>query len=227
MTSEENKDAVEVARALLGSISGQELPPKWLCPLPAVDPQMQSAAVATQVEVPQPAANPQVPVAMNPQVPPPVNPQAPSAAAPEAKHDPVAPDHAASASLGASSGARSNPPVTIHRQLLLRLVRALPIASESQLQAMLNVFDPNTTPPPAAPNPNPPQNASRVPPVHPGGIPHGGVQPNDPLLHLLPQPTLKRSKFTNSQRPPPSSYPTIRPFPVVFVHVSHLNVVSA
>ena len=141
-------------------------PPPSSCVPPAVDPQTQSAAVATQVEVPQPAANPQVPVATNPQVPPPVNPQAPRAAALEAKHDPVAPDHAASASQGASSGARPNPPVTIHRQLLLRLVRALPIASESQLQAMLNVFDPNTTPPPAAPNPNPPQNACRVPP-HP------------------------------------------------------------
>ena len=85
MTSEKHKDAVEVARALLGSISGQELPPQVAVPPPAVDPQMQSAAVATQVEVPQSAANPQVPVATNPQVPPPVNPQAPSAAAPEAK----------------------------------------------------------------------------------------------------------------------------------------------
>ena len=215
MASEENRDAVEIARALLGSISGQELPPQVVVPPPpAVVPQMQSAAVATQVEVPQPPANPQVPVATNPQVPPPVNPQAPSVAAPEEKHDPVAPDHAASASLGASSGAQSNPPVTIHRQLLLRLLRALPIASEGQLQAMLNVFVPNTTPPPAAPNPNPPQNTHRVPPVHPGGIPHGGVQPNDPLLHLLPQPTLKRSKSTNSQpTPPPPSPPNNSPVP--------------
>ena len=119
---------------------------------------MQGPAVATQVVVPQSAANPQVPAAANPQVPPTVNPQAPSPAAPEAKQDPEVPDHAASAPLGASSSARSNPPVTIHRQLLLRLVRALPIASESQLQAMLNVFDPSATPPPAAPNSNPPQN---------------------------------------------------------------------
>ena len=43
---------------------------------------------------------------------------------------------------GAVSGAHSNPPLTGHRLLLSRLVRALPIASESQLQAMLDVFDP-------------------------------------------------------------------------------------
>ena len=105
--------------------------------------------------------------------------------------------------------AQSDPPVTVHRRLLSRLVRALPIASESQLQAMLNVFDHRANPPaaqnpPPAPPSNIPQaaasNQSRwlaLPPApqshHPGGISHGRVPTNDPLQHLLPQPSHKRS----------------------------------
>ena len=184
---------------------------------------MQGAADATQLEVLHSAVNPMMPAAANPQVPQPVNPQVPSAAVPEEKRGPVVPDHAASAPLGTGSSAQSNPPVTIHRQLLSRLLRALPIASEGQLQSMLNVFDPRATPPPAAPFPNPPQDARPVHPIHPGGIPQGGVQSNDPLQHLLPQPTRKRSEL-------PTPTPTPRPpntCSVVFVHVSHLYVPSA
>ena len=209
MTSADQKDAAEIARALLGSISGQELPPQVVVPPPADGPQMQGAADATQIEVLHSAVNPMMPAAANPQVPQPVNPQVPSAAVPEEKRGPVVPDHAASAPLGAGSSTQSNPPVTIHRQLLSRLLRALPIASEGQLQSMLNVFDPRATPPPAAPFPNPPQDARPVHPIHPGGIPQGGVQSNDPLQHLLPQPTRKRSELP-TPTPPPSTQHLLR-----------------
>ena len=99
---------------------------------------MPVAAVPPQVEELPPAANPQVPDAANLQGPDAANPQGllaanlqvPLAANPEVPGTAAVPN------------AQSNPPVTVHRQLLSRLVRALPIGFESQLQVMLDVFDP-------------------------------------------------------------------------------------
>ena len=211
MANAEQKDAVQVARALLGSISGQELPP--------------------QVEMlPQQPPPPSV-AAGQAQVPPPANPALPPHPANlEVKVDPVVPDPAAPAPQGAVPGAQSNPPLTGHRLLLSRLVRALPIASESQLQAMLDVFDPRAAPP-AAQYPNPPQREQPLPRpqahvprpaaplANPGGIPRIGIPTNDPLQHLLPQHSLKRSDLIIC--PPPLFLS--RPLPVVFVQVLHLT----
>ena len=108
MASQEQKDAAQLARDLLGSVSGRQIPP--------------------QVQILPPAAAFEVPVA----------------AAPEEKGDPAA---AVQAPQNANLEAQSNPPVTLHRQLLSRLVRALPIASDSQLQAMLDIFIPSAAPP--------------------------------------------------------------------------------
>ena len=172
--------AAQIARELLGPVSGQEqrLPPRVQIPPPPI-----------------------------------VEPEEPVAAVPEEKLDTAPPDQASQSSV---PNAQSDPPVTVHRRLLSRLVRALPIASESQLQAMLNVFDHRAHPPaaqnpPPAPPSNIPQaaasNQSRwlaLPPApqshHPGGISHGRVPTNDPLQHLLPQPSHKRSGLHS---PPP------------------------
>ena len=184
---------MQVARDLLGSVSGQQLPPEVL--------------------VPPPAANPEVPAAAPPEV--------PTAAAPEVKVDPAPPVQAPQA---ANLGAHSSPPVTLHRQLLSRLVRALPIASETQLQAMLNVFDPRTahpaapdaTPPPVV-RPLPPPPVLPVvnpllppaPPANPGGIPRGHVPSGDQLQHLLPQYSRKRSVLDDAPFPFPFYYPPL------------------
>ena len=96
---------------------------------------------------------------------------------------------------------------------LRRLLRALPIASDQQLQQVLNVFTSNIpplveqpgTPPripatgPHSPPPPPPQSyasAPRVPLIPPRPTPnphlrHG--QAVDPLGHIIPQPSSKRS----------------------------------
>ena len=195
MASQEQSDATQVARDLLGSVSGRQLPP--------------------QVQVLPPAAAPEVPVAAA---------QVPVAAAPEEKGDPVP---AVQAPQNANLGAQSNPPVTLHRRLLARLVRALPIASEGQLQAMLNVFSPSAAPPvdrdltpppcdrPLPPPPPPVQSLFRppppaAPPANPGGIPRGHAPSDDRLQHLLPQHSHKRSESNNA---PPSFPLTVSPLP--------------
>ena len=198
MANAEQKDAVQVARALLGSISGQELPPQ----VQVLPQQPPNPPIAAGQAEPLPPVNSGV-------QPPPVD--------LEAKVEAAAPDPAAVPPQGAVADAQPDPPLTGHRLLLSRLLRALPIASESQLQAMLRVFDPRAVNP-TAQNPNPPQRQQPVPPppphvrrpaapvANPGGIPRTGLPSNDPLQHLLPQPVLKRSDF--GYPPPISSYPT-------------------
>ena len=83
-------------------------------------------------------------------------------------------------------------------RLVQRLLRALPIASQAQLAAMINVFDPNRDVP-HAPATAPPQNigtATTIPQSYPGGLPRTYQQTSDPLQHLLAQPSLKRSGLT-------------------------------
>ena len=147
MADAEHKEAIQVARAFLGSISGQEIPP----PVQGLPQQPPNPPIAAgQVEAPPPPVNSGV-------QPPPAD--------LEAKVEAALPEHAADPPQGAVSGAQSNPSLTGHRLLLSRLLRALPIASESQLQAMLEVFDPRAVNP-AAQNPNPPQRRQPVPPLH-------------------------------------------------------------
>ena len=179
MASQEQEDAAQLARDLLGSVSGRQIPP--------------------QVQILPPAAAFEVPVA----------------AAPEEKGDPAP---AVQAPQNANLEAQSNPPVTLHRQLLSRLVRALPIASDSQLQAMLDIFIPSAAPPvdqdltpppgvrplPQYPaqsfaHPQPPA----APPANPGGISQGQAPSDDQLQHLLPQHSHKRSE---SNIAPPSPF---------------------
>ena len=209
MANAEQKDAAQVARDLLGSISGQELPPQ------------------VQVQSQRP---PNPPIAAGQAEPlPPVNSGVqPPPADLEAKVEAAAPDPAAPPPQGAVSDAQPDPPLTGHRLLLSRLLRALPIASESQLQAMLRVFDPRAVNP-AAQNPNPPQRQQPVPPppphvrrpaaplANPGGIPRRGLPSDDPLQHLLPQPVLKRSDFGKPPAPPL----IVRTLLVVFVLLLH------
>ena len=87
--------------------------------------------------------------------PPPDEPEEPVAAVNEVKIDTAPPDQASQSLV---PNAQSDPPVTLHRRLLSQLVRALPIASESQLQAMLNVFDHRANHPAAQDPPRPPPN---------------------------------------------------------------------
>ena len=179
--------AAQIARDLLGSASNQArlLPPQVQLPPP-------------------PVPAPEEPVAAAP--------EEKNATVTQVQNDPANdPAPANQPSQSSQSNAPPDPPVTLHRQLLSRLVRALPIASEQQLQSMLNVFDHRAVPPAAQnPPPPPPSNIPQasapvqsrwqsLPPAphshHPGGISYGRGPTNDPLQHLLPQPSYKRSKL--------------------------------
>ena len=177
--------AAQIARDLLGSASNQArlLPPQVQLPPP-------------------PVLAPEEPVAAVP--------EEKNATVPEVQNEPAndpAPANQPSQSSG--SNAQPDPPVTLHHQLQSRLVRALPIASKIQLQSMVNVFDHKTNPR-SAQNLSPPQ--SNIPQVGhhsvtmavptprptislPRRISYGRVPTNDPLQHLLPQPSYKRSEL--------------------------------
>ena len=214
MASREQLEAEQVAQALLGSVSGLELPPQVVMPPQAAIPQVPVAAVPPQVETRPPAANPQVPIAANPRVPVAANPRVPAAPVLEEKHDPVVPAPVAPAPQDAVPNAQSNPPVTPHHRLMLRLVRALPIASNTQLQAMLDVFNPRVTPPPAAQNSNPsPQQRSFPPPNHAGCLP-----PYRPPTCLPRRNTARTRPIERSATTPPCAALTkkVRPPPQQF-----------
>ena len=106
-------------------------------------------------------------------------------------------------------------------QLLKRLLRALPIASADQLSAMINVFDPTrvAAPPPPAQFSNP---TVTFPQSHPGGLPYAGSRSNDPLHHLLAQPSLKRSEHSNIVQnyltPPSTKIDTMQDHPTQIIH---------
>ena len=180
--------AAQIARDLLGSAGNQAQP---------LPPQVQLP--------PPPAPAPEEPVAAVP--------EEKDAVVPEVQDEPANdPAPANQPSQSSRSNALPNPPVTLHRQLLSRLIRALPIASEAQLQSMLNVFDHRANPPAVQNPPLPPPPSSvpqasapvqsrwqSLPPAphshHPGGISYGRAPTTDPLQHLLPQPSYKRSEL--------------------------------
>ena len=97
-------------------------------------------------------------------------------------------------------------PTTARHQLLGRLLRALPIASEVQMNTILSVYDPTREQavarvppgPPPTPYTAPPQSQaprSQVPTVKPpttflGGTLRAGLYSGDPVHHLT-QPSLK------------------------------------
>ena len=118
--------AAQIARDLLGSAGNQ------------------AQLLPPQVQLPPPPAPaPEEPVAAVP--------EEKDAVVPEVQDEP-ANDPAPANQPSQSSRSNALP---LHRQLLSRLIRALPIASEAQLQSMLNVFDHRAIPP-AVQNPPPP-----------------------------------------------------------------------
>ena len=147
--------AAQIARDLLGSAGNQAqlLPPQVQLPPP-------------------PAPAPEEPVAAVP--------EEKDAVVPEVQDEPANdPAPANQPSQSSRSNALPNPPVTLHRQLLSRLIRALPIASEAQLQSMLNVFDHRAIPPRSNPLPPPPLTYLKHRP------PFSLVGSPSPLPHIL------------------------------------------